>query len=81
MQHVVGCKHLGCLHHTPRLTNGRAEDWHTRLVRYYQYFGFNPVRVVEGGSLTGLADMLVWGGVGTRMDADIEAMLKRCAVW
>ena len=50
---------------------------HARLVGYYRRFGFVPVRVVEGGSLGDLPHMLVWGGVGTRMDADIETMLRR----
>ena len=50
---------------------------HERLVRYYSRFGFAPVREVTGGSLSDLPHMLVWGGVGTRMDADIEDTLRR----
>lgn len=50
---------------------------HARLVGYYQRFGFVAVRAVEGGSLGDLPHMLVWGGAGTRMDADIETMLRR----
>jgi hypothetical protein len=57
----------------------RADDdaWHERLVRYYSRFGFRPVRVVRGDSLGDLPHMLVWGGAGTRMDADVEGMLRR----
>jgi hypothetical protein len=50
---------------------------HARLVRYYSYFGFQPVAVVEGGRLQDLPHMLVWGGVGTRMDADVGEMLAK----
>ncbi len=50
---------------------------HQRLVRYYNYFGFEPVVVVEGGRLADLPHMLVWGGAGTRMDADIAIMLAK----
>lgn len=53
------------------------DAWHERLVKYYSRFGFEPVTVVEGGRLSDLPHMLVWGGVGTRMDADIESMLRR----
>ena len=56
-----------------------ADAWHTRLVRYYSRFGFRPVRVVTGGTLGDLPHMLVWGGAGTRMDADIAQMLGRWA--
>jgi hypothetical protein len=46
-------------------------------VAYYRRFGFVPVRVVTGASLADLPHQLVWGGVGTRMDADVHAMLAR----
>ncbi|KXZ46136.1 hypothetical protein GPECTOR_46g205 [Gonium pectorale] len=51
--------------------------WHERLVRYYSYFGFRPVRVVGGNGLADWPHLLVWGGEGTRMDADIGEMLER----
>lgn len=57
-----------------------AEATHRRLVRYYQRFGFTPVYEVTGGSLADLPHMLVWGGVGTRMDADVHQMLQRWAM-
>ena len=50
---------------------------HARLVRYYSRFGFNPIRIVTGGKLSDLPDMLVWGGAGTRMDANVYEMLER----
>lgn len=56
------------------------EATHRRLVRYYQRFGFTPVYEVTGGSLADLPHMLVWGGVGTRMDADVHRMLQRWAM-
>ncbi len=42
-------------------------------------FGFEVVREVGGGGLRDLPDMLVWGGAGTRMNGDLEAMLERCS--
>lgn len=53
------------------------DTWHLRLVQYYKYFGFQPVKYVGGRGLVDLPDMLVWGGAGTLMDADVEAMLQR----
>ena len=59
--------------HAPTL----ADSWHARLVRYYSYFGFEPVAEVGGGELSDLPHMLVWGGAGTRMDANIPKMLAK----
>ncbi|GAX79491.1 hypothetical protein CEUSTIGMA_g6932.t1 [Chlamydomonas eustigma] len=53
------------------------DAWHARLVKYYSYFGFKPVRTVGGNGLSDLPHMLVWGGEGTRMDADINTMLRK----
>jgi hypothetical protein len=53
------------------------DEWHQRLVRYYGRFGFRTVRDVQGNSLADLPHMLVWGGAGTRMDADMVSMLRR----
>jgi hypothetical protein len=39
--------------------------------------GFKAVHEVDGSSIMDLAHMLVWGGRGTRMDADIEQLLKK----
>ena len=44
-----------------------ADAWHARLVRYYSFFGFQPVAVVEGSRLADLPHMLVcghaWGSI------------------
>ena len=54
-----------------------SDAWHARLVRYYSFFGFEPVRTVGGNGLSDLPHLLVWGGEGTRMDADVGGMLRR----
>jgi hypothetical protein len=51
------------------------EEIHRKLVIYYKRLGFKPVREVTGGKLSDLPHMLVWGGAGTRMDAEMEAFL------
>ncbi|KIY95148.1 hypothetical protein MNEG_12813 [Monoraphidium neglectum] len=53
------------------------DAWHERLVRYYNFFGFEPVVRVGGRGLADLPHLLVWGGEGTRMDADVAAMLGK----
>lgn len=53
------------------------DGWHERLVKYYSYFGFVPVCKVGGNGLSDLPHLLVWGGEGMRMDADVERMLRR----
>ncbi|XP_047969692.1 uncharacterized protein LOC125213282 [Salvia hispanica] len=54
--------------------------YHSKLVRFYTRLGFKQVYEVEGGSLRDLSDMLVWGGVGTRMDANLQdLMIKWCS--
>ncbi|CAI9104269.1 OLC1v1002905C1 [Oldenlandia corymbosa var. corymbosa] len=54
--------------------------YHRKLVRFYTRIGFKTVYEVSGSSFGDLAHMLVWGGVGTRMDADIEdLMIKWCS--
>lgn len=53
--------------------------YHSKLVRFYSRIGFRSLYEVTGSSLRDVADMLVWGGIGTRMDADIEElMIKWC---
>jgi hypothetical protein len=54
-----------------------ADAWHERLVRYYRYFGFEPVYTVGGNGLADWPHLLVWGGEGTRMDADVAKMLRK----
>ena len=36
-----------------------------------------PVREVGDSGLRDIPDLLVWGGVGQRMDANIEELLQR----
>lgn len=49
--------------------------YHSKLVRFYTRMGFTAVHEVDGSSMGDLAHMLVWGGRGTRMDADIKELL------
>lgn len=56
-----------------------SELYHSKLVRFYKRIGFEVVHEVTGSSIGDLAHMLVWGGIGTRMDANItELLLKWC---
>ncbi|KAK9838153.1 hypothetical protein WJX81_004628 [Elliptochloris bilobata] len=67
-----------CRCHRAEILAIRDDDaWHKRLVQYYSYFGFQRVRAVGDNGLRDLPDLLVWGGVGMRMDANIEALLRR----
>lgn len=52
------------------------EDIHRKLVKYYTRLGFRTVREVTGDSLSDVPHMLVWGGVGTRMDTSIPDFLE-----
>ncbi|CAK9180858.1 unnamed protein product [Ilex paraguariensis] len=49
----------------------------SQLVRFYTRIGFKVVHEVTGSSVGDLAHMLVWGGIGTRMDADVEELLVK----
>ncbi|GJN20411.1 hypothetical protein PR202_gb07786 [Eleusine coracana subsp. coracana] len=49
--------------------------YHDKLLRFYTRMGFKAVHEVDGSSIADLAHMLVWGGRGTRMDANIEDLL------
>ncbi|CAM6093626.1 unnamed protein product [Calypogeia fissa] len=54
---------------------------HSKLVKYYSRFGFKRMYEVNDEELKFYLDRIVWGGVGTRMDADCEELLRRwCAV-
>ena len=46
-----------------------------QLVRFYTRIGFKVVHEVTGSTFGDLPHMLVWGGIGTRMDASIEELL------
>ncbi len=56
---------------------GRADHIHRRLVAYYRRMGFIVEREVEGGKLSDLPHLLIWGGVGTRMNGDVQRLLRR----
>ncbi|WCJ17969.1 hypothetical protein M5689_000352 [Euphorbia peplus] len=56
-----------------------SDVYHSKLVKFYTRIGFKTVYEVTGSTMGDLAHMLVWGGIGTRMDADIQdLMLKWC---
>ena len=73
----TGFKHIWKWNPTGAEEDVNADAWHKRLVRYYSYFGFMPVREVGDSGLRDIPDLLVWGGVGQRMDANIEELLGR----
>ncbi|CAM9350618.1 unnamed protein product [Choristocarpus tenellus] len=52
------------------------QNQHRRLVRYYRMAGFREVREV-GDDLESFKDRLVWGGVGTLMEANVEKFMGR----
>eukprot|EP00252_Welwitschia_mirabilis_P000089 TRINITY_DN10058_c0_g1_i1.p1 TRINITY_DN10058_c0_g1~~TRINITY_DN10058_c0_g1_i1.p1 ORF type:complete len:230 (-),score=26.01 TRINITY_DN10058_c0_g1_i1:746-1435(-) len=54
-----------------------SDLYHSKLVRYYTRLGFKSVYEVTGSSVRDILHMLVWGAVGTRMDADIEDLLAK----
>eukprot|EP00268_Persea_americana_P030233 TRINITY_DN29276_c0_g1_i1.p1 TRINITY_DN29276_c0_g1~~TRINITY_DN29276_c0_g1_i1.p1 ORF type:complete len:224 (+),score=43.31 TRINITY_DN29276_c0_g1_i1:122-793(+) len=54
-----------------------SDLYHSKLVRFYTRMGFKSVHEVNGSSIGDLALMLVWGGKGTRMDADIEELMVK----
>ena len=69
---------------------GRAEllaikdddEQHRRLVRYYKRLGCVPVCEVTGDDWArDVPHMLVWGGVGTRMDFDVQGVLAKWGLW
>ncbi|KNA24699.1 hypothetical protein SOVF_012800 isoform B [Spinacia oleracea] len=51
--------------------------YHSKLVRFYSRMGFKIVHEVDGSSMEDLSHMLVWGGKGTRMNADIKDLLTK----
>lgn len=42
-------------------------------------FGLEVVREVGGNGLRDLPDLLVWGGAGTRMNGNLEHILRKCS--
>ena len=54
-----------------------GDEYAAKLVRYYSRLGFKVVRVVGENGLRDIPDLLVWGGVGTRMDGDVDTLLEK----
>ncbi len=52
---------------------------HKTLVRYYRYLGFETLRDVDGGALSSMRDLVVWGGEGLLMELDCLTFLQRWA--
>ena len=52
------------------------EEQHRRLVRYYERLGFERVCDVRQ-VVADIPHLLVWGGEGTRMDADLALLCDR----
>lgn len=50
---------------------------HKRLVRHYRRLGLNEVRYVGDEKLSDVPDRMVWGGVGTLMNAELSPLLQR----
>ena len=67
---------LGCTR-AELLAINDSNEYAARLVKYYSRLGFVPIREVGDNGLRDLPDLLVWGGAGTRMDADVATMVKR----
>lgn len=77
---------LGCLCLTYGLENNckiaeflaidDGEKQHKRLVRHYKRLGLNVIRYV-GEDILNVPDRLIWGGVGTLMNAEIVPLLER----
>ncbi|KAH1072217.1 hypothetical protein J1N35_024545 [Gossypium stocksii] len=57
-----------------------SDLYHSKLVRFYKRIGFKAVHEVTGSTIGDMPHMLMWGGVGTRMDASIaELLVKWCS--
>ena len=54
-----------------------ADVAHRRLCKYYRRMGFETVVEVGGRGLRDFPHLLVWGGIGTRMNVDTIAFLTR----
>ena len=54
-----------------------ADHTHRRLVAYYRRMGFTVEHEMEGGRLSDLPHLLVWGGLGTRMNGSVQKLLRR----
>ena len=79
---LLGCeslrlgKEFGCTK-AELLSIDDGNEYATKLVRYYERLGFTRIRKVGDGLKTDFFDRLVWGGIGTRMNADVDDLLKK----
>ncbi|CAK9205517.1 unnamed protein product [Sphagnum troendelagicum] len=56
-----------------------SDVYHTELVWYCSQLRWRAVYEVRGESWQDFVNMLVWGGVGTCMDADLQFLLAKWA--
>ncbi|XP_022763513.1 DNA polymerase kappa isoform X2 [Durio zibethinus] len=54
-----------------------SDLYHSKLVRFYKRIGFKAVHEVTGSTIGDMPHMLIWGGIGTRMDASVEELLVK----
>ncbi|XP_044489325.1 uncharacterized protein LOC123213801 [Mangifera indica] len=54
-----------------------SDLYHNKLVRFYKRIGFKVVHEVTGSTIGDWGHMLVWGGIGTRMEANVEELLMK----
>ncbi|KAK1385728.1 Polycomb group protein like [Heracleum sosnowskyi] len=54
-----------------------SDLYHNKLIRFYTRIGFKKVYEVTGSTFGDYSHMLVWGGVGTRMEASVEHLLVK----
>ena len=71
MAHEAGCTKMELL----AIDDGN--EYAAKLVAYYRRLGFEIVRVVGDNGLKDLPDLLVWGGVGTRMNGNLQTLLGK----
>ncbi|XVE49329.1 hypothetical protein DITRI_Ditri01bG0074100 [Diplodiscus trichospermus] len=62
---------------TELLAINDSDLYHSKLVRFYKRIGFKVVHEVTGSTIGDLPHMLIWGGIGTRMDAGTEELLLK----
>ncbi|KAE8708441.1 DNA/RNA polymerases superfamily protein isoform 1 [Hibiscus syriacus] len=54
-----------------------SDLYHSKLVRFYKRIGFKAVHEVTGSTIGDMPHMLIWGGIGTRMDDSIDELLVK----
>ena len=72
MAHEAGCRKVELL----SIDDGN--EYAPKLVKYYRRLGFKVVKEVgDNGFFEDLPHLLVWGGVGTRMDGNLQQLLSK----